>query len=78
MNAVLPGNILTEGLAMMGSAYLESMEKAVPQKRLGSVEDIGHAVLYFATKEAGYVTGQSLAVDGGQVLPESEGCLADL
>ena len=40
-------------------------------KRLGSVEDIGHAALYFASKEAAYVTGQTLIVDGGQILPES-------
>ena len=33
--------------------------------------DIGNAVLFFASKEAGYITGQTLIVDGGQILPES-------
>lgn len=47
------------------------MVASVPMKRLGSVDDIAHAVLYFASREAGYVTGQTLIVDGGQVLPES-------
>jgi 3-oxoacyl-[acyl-carrier protein] reductase len=76
VNAVLPGNILTEGLAAMGEDYQKSMAAAVPLKRLGTVEDIGHAVLYFASKEAGYVTGQTIIVDGGQILPESQDALA--
>ena len=40
-------------------------------KRLGEVDDIGYAALFFASDEAAYVTGQALVVDGGQVLPES-------
>jgi 3-oxoacyl-[acyl-carrier protein] reductase len=71
VNAVMPGNIKTEGLAELGEAYEQSMAASVPLKRLGSVEDIGHAALYFASKEAGYVTGQTIVVDGGQILPES-------
>jgi 3-oxoacyl-[acyl-carrier protein] reductase len=47
------------------------MVAAVPLKRLGTVEDIGFAALYLASKEAGYVTGQTIIVDGGQILPES-------
>ena len=71
VNAVLPGNIATEGLAGMGADYVSSMEAAVPMKRLGSVTDIANAALFFASDEAAYVTGQSLIVDGGQILPES-------
>ena len=71
VNAVMPGNIVTEGLAGMGEEYQRSMAASVPLKRLGTVEDIGHAALYFASKEAGYVTGQTIIVDGGQILPES-------
>ncbi|MCW2857865.1 MAG: 3-ketoacyl-ACP reductase [Marmoricola sp.] len=71
VNAVLPGNIRTEGLADLGPGYEEQMISSVPAGRLGEVADIGHAVLFFASDEAGYVTGQSLIVDGGQVLPES-------
>ena len=71
VNAVLPGNILTEGLEAMGAAYQASMAASVPMRRLGTVAEIGHAALYFASKEAGYVTGQAMIVDGGQVLPES-------
>ena len=75
VNAVLPGNIATEGLAELGEDYRRSMEASIPQKRLGDVEDIGNAVLFFATDEAAYITGQALVVDGGQILPESLGAL---
>jgi 3-oxoacyl-[acyl-carrier protein] reductase len=71
VNAVMPGNIATEGLSGLGEDYLETMAASIPLKRLGSVEDIGHAALFFASKEAAYVTGQTLVVDGGQILPES-------
>lgn len=75
INAVLPGNIATEGLIAMGEAYMAEMAASIPLKRLGSVEDIANAALFFATEEAGYVTGQTLVIDGGQVLPESLGAL---
>jgi 3-oxoacyl-[acyl-carrier protein] reductase len=52
------------------------MAASIPLKRLGSVEDIGYAALYFASDEAGYVTGQTIVVDGGQILPESLEALA--
>lgn len=71
INAVLPGNVATEGLDGMGKDYIDAMAATVPLNRLGSVADIGNAALFFATDEAGYITGQSLIVDGGQVLPES-------
>ncbi|MEN4474142.1 3-oxoacyl-ACP reductase FabG [Mycolicibacterium cosmeticum] len=78
VNAVLPGNIATEGLGEMGQEYLDQMASAVPAGRLGSVADIGNAALFFATDEAAYITGQSLVVDGGQILPESHLAIAEL
>lgn len=71
VNAVMPGNVLTEGLAGLGEDYLRAMESSIPLGRLGSVEDIGNACLFLATEEAAYITGQTIVVDGGQVLPES-------
>jgi len=71
VNAVLPGNIFTEGLESMGEEYVAAMIKAVPLKRLGTVDDIAAAVQFLASKEAGYITGQTLIIDGGQILPES-------
>src|SRR5690242_5132439 len=71
VNAVLPGNIITEGLSGLGEDYMAGMAASIPLRRLGSVEDIGYAALFLATDEAAYITGQTIVVDGGQVLPES-------
>ncbi|MFE8700861.1 3-oxoacyl-ACP reductase FabG [Cytobacillus sp. FJAT-54145] len=71
VNAVLPGNILTEGLEELGEEYLQEMAESIPMKKLGRVEDIGYAALFLATKEAGFITGQTVIVDGGQILPEN-------
>lgn len=71
INAVMPGNIYTEGLQDLGQDYLSAMAASIPLKRLGAVEDIGNAALFFASDEAAYITGQQIVVDGGQILPES-------
>lgn len=78
INAVMPGNIITEGLVEMGQEYMDQMAASIPARRLGNVADIGNAALFFATDEAGYITGQTLVVDGGQILPESSQALADM
>lgn len=75
VNAVMPGNIFTEGLSDMGEDYIKKMESSVPMGRLGSTADIANAALFFATKEAAYITGQGMVIDGGQILPESLGAL---
>tara|TARA_R110001606_G_scaffold346892_5_gene496074 strand:- start:34014 stop:34778 length:765 start_codon:yes stop_codon:yes gene_type:complete len=75
INAVMPGNILTQGLQEMGDDYLTEMASSIPLKRLGDVADIGNAAYFFASEGAGYITGQALVVDGGQVLPESLGAV---
>jgi 3-oxoacyl-[acyl-carrier protein] reductase len=71
VNAVLPGNIVTEGLDELGEEYQAQMAASIPLRRLGTVEEIGYAALFLATDEAAYITGQTIVVDGGQVLPES-------
>jgi 3-oxoacyl-[acyl-carrier protein] reductase len=71
VNAVLPGNIVTESLEGMGAEYMRTMAASIPMKRLGSALDIANAALFFASDEAAYITGQSLVIDGGQILPES-------
>jgi 3-oxoacyl-[acyl-carrier protein] reductase len=78
VNAVLPGNILTEGVEALGPEYIARMTSAIPQRRLGSVEDIAYAALFLASDEAAFITGQTIVVDGGQVLPESHMALEDL
>ncbi len=71
INAIQPGNILTEGLQAQGGTYLEQMKAAIPTHTLGRPEDIGYAAAFFAARENAYITGQALVVDGGQILPES-------
>jgi 3-oxoacyl-[acyl-carrier protein] reductase len=71
VNAIMPGNIATEGLNDMGPDYLRRMEAAVPMRRLGTVAEIGHAAVFLASDEAAYITGQGLVIDGGQTLPET-------
>jgi 3-oxoacyl-[acyl-carrier protein] reductase len=78
VNAVLPGNIFPEGLLGLGDDYIRSMEASIPMGRLGSVTDIANAALFFATDEAAYITGQSLVIDGGQILPESLAAMTTL
>jgi 3-oxoacyl-[acyl-carrier protein] reductase len=75
VNAVLPGNVITEGLADLGEEYMREMTASVPLRRLGTVDEIGYAALFLATDEAAYITGQTIVVDGGQVLPESLGAM---
>ncbi|HKS30053.1 MAG TPA: 3-oxoacyl-ACP reductase FabG [Pyrinomonadaceae bacterium] len=71
INAVLPGNIMTGSLDSIGEDYLRRMEQAIPIGRLGEPDDIARAMLFLASDEAKYITGQTLVVDGGQTLPES-------
>jgi 3-oxoacyl-[acyl-carrier protein] reductase len=71
VNAVMPGNIMTEGLDDLGDDYLRTMQASIPLRRLGSIEDIANAVLFLACDEAAYITGQTLVIDGGQTIPES-------
>lgn len=78
INAVMPGNIYTEGLQDLGQEYLDTMAASIPLKRLGAVEDIGNAALFFATDEAGYITGQQIIIDGGQIIPESLEALEEI
>lgn len=71
VNAVLPGNVVTEGLEELGEEYRRTMEASIPLGHLGAMADIGNAALFLATDEAGYITGQTIVIDGGQTLPES-------
>jgi len=70
VNAVMPGSVLTDALAALGDGAIASMRAVIPLHRIGDPEDIGAAAAFLATTEAGYITGQTLIVDGGQTLPE--------
>jgi len=68
VNAVMPGNIITEGLDDLGPEYLASMAASIPLGRLGSVADIANAALFLASDEANFITGVALPVDGGALV----------
>jgi 3-oxoacyl-[acyl-carrier protein] reductase len=70
INAVEPGSIRTEGLDGLGAEAIAAMAKYIPVGHVGEPEDIANAVLFLARDEAGFITGQTLVVDGGQTLPE--------
>lgn len=70
INAVMPGNIMTDSLGDLGQDYIDTLVASIPMKKLGEPEDVGYAALFLASNEAKYITGQTIVVDGGQVLPE--------
>ena len=71
VNAVMPGNVATEGFADTSEEHQRRMLSSIPMGRYAEPEEIGWAVRFLASPEAGYITGQTLVVDGGQVLPEA-------
>ena len=71
INAVLPGNVSTPGFADTSVEHQQRMRSSIPMGRFGEPEEVGWAVRFLASPEAGYITGQTLIVDGGQVLPEA-------
>jgi 3-oxoacyl-[acyl-carrier protein] reductase len=71
INAVLPGNIRTPGFGDLGPEHERAMLAAIALGVFGEPEHVGWAVRFLASAEARYITGQTLIIDGGQVLPES-------
>ena len=71
INAIQPGNILTDGLIEAGEEYMNKMKSVIPVNVLGKPEDIGYTAVFLASREAGFITGQRIVVDGGQILPET-------
>jgi len=67
VNCVAPGVINTAMNAHLGPETLAHLGAEIPAGRLGTPEDVANAVCFFAGEGAGYVTGQTLCVDGGWV-----------
>lgn len=68
VNAVAPGFIETDMTAAMPEAAKAATLAAIPMARLGTAEDVAKTVAFLASEEAGYITGQVLAVDGGMAM----------
>lgn len=72
VNSVEPGLVLTSGVASaLSERRRDLMAQYVPLKRWGKPVEIAHAMLYLASEEAAYVTGQTIVVDGGALLPQN-------
>ncbi len=72
VNGVEPGYIRTKAMELLADEEgLAQMTKYIPAGYMGKAEDIAYAMLYLASDEARYITGQTICVDGGSTLPES-------
>jgi 3-oxoacyl-[acyl-carrier protein] reductase len=69
VNAVAPGFMASAMTDALNDQQRESILSRIPVGAMGSGEDIGAAVVFLASKEAGYVTGQTLHVNGGMAMP---------
>jgi len=69
VNVVAPGFIDTDMTRALDDAQREKLMNEIPLQKLGSVEDIASAVRFLASEEAGYITGQTLHVNGGMYMP---------
>lgn len=65
INNVCPGFIETELLQDLPEEQVKEYKSQVPMKRFGKVNEVAHAVLFFASREASYITGATLDVAGG-------------
>jgi len=70
VNAIMPGNVRTPGFESLSQEWKDEVLRAIPLRRLAEPQEVGWAVRFLASEEAGYITGQTLVIDGGQVLPE--------
>lgn len=68
VNAIAPGFIQTDMTEKLDEKQRDAILSQIPAKKMGSVADIAHAVLFLATDSAAYITGQTLHVNGGMYL----------
>jgi 3-oxoacyl-[acyl-carrier protein] reductase len=71
-NVVEPGNVETANVRReRGPEHMKTMARAVPLGRLALPEEIGETMAFLASDAAGYITGTTIVLDGGQILPEA-------
>jgi 3-oxoacyl-[acyl-carrier protein] reductase len=79
VNGVEPGYIRTAAMELLANEEgMAQMAKYIPMGYIGDPSDIAYAMLYLASDEARYVTGQTICIDGGSTLPESPAFLEEL
>ena len=65
VNAVAPGYVNTELLANVSEKVMENLISQIPVKRLGEPEEIARLVSFLAAKESGFITGETISINGG-------------
>lgn len=80
VNAILPGFIdtpLTKPMAddfkMNEDEFAKWLEKSIPMKRMGTIDEIGNLATFLASEESKYITGQEIIIDGGNITQEVKG-----
>jgi 3-oxoacyl-[acyl-carrier protein] reductase len=68
VNCVAPGFIASPMTDVLNDKQKEAIMASIPAGRLGGGDDVAAAVVYLASREAGYVTGQTLHVNGGMAM----------
>lgn len=68
VNAVAPGFIQTDMTEVLSESVKSASLEQIPLKRFGTVEDVAETTAFLASKEAGYITGQVISVDGGMAM----------
>jgi 3-oxoacyl-[acyl-carrier protein] reductase len=68
VNVVAPGFIITDMTDALSESARAALLGQVPLGRLGSADDIAHAVAFLASPQAGYITGETLHVNGGMYM----------
>ncbi|UUP17023.1 SDR family oxidoreductase [Nitratireductor thuwali] len=79
VNGVEPGFIAKPGRGTLSTPEKQAaISRYIPMGHMGEADDIAHAMLYLASPEAKYITGQTIVVDGGSTLPETGYAIEDI
>lgn len=68
VNAIAPGPIITPGTQVLGNEMYEQIKKAIPIGRWGKPEDVANLVIFLASDDSSFITGQCIVVDGGYTI----------
>jgi len=68
VNCIAPGFINTDMTEKLSEDIKDQMKKSIPMNRFGSPQDVASLALFLASDEAGYITGQTITVDGGMIM----------